>query len=147
MNYLSFLDPFNAPVAPAFAVGGSETIIAISPFVFVICIVAIVTLSKYRRNADRQETMRRMIEKGLPIPTDFLAEKEDAPKQKDDRKGGIILIAVGIGLYIFLFSLNNFESDAYGVRYVAVIPTLIGMALLLNWFLSHKDDRNDGSSR
>jgi UDP-N-acetylenolpyruvoylglucosamine reductase len=46
----------------------------------------------------------------------------------------MIAIAVGIGLYVF-FNAMQAEGVPDGVKWLALIPGLVGVALLLNWAL------------
>jgi len=116
-----------------------------TPFAFVVAIVAM-RFSNARRKAELQhQTIRLALEKGQPLPPELLnmpAAVEQKPKC-NDRKAGLILIAVGVGLYFF-FSAGGWESRIPGnLRWVALIPGLIGVALLLNWFFERGGAKND----
>jgi hypothetical protein len=86
----------------------------------------------HRRQAMWHETARIALEKGQPLPPlqDEPAYKRDDQK-KNDFRGGLVLIAVGAGIYLFL---NSFLGGAYGL--VGAIPGFIGVALLLYGLLN-----------
>lgn len=109
----------------------------------------------YRRQRLWHETARLALEKGQPLPPAELSDEElkyQAPPAgvdavaweqnrraqlaRNDMRRGIILIGVGIGLSIFMASVNAAQA-----RYVGAIPACIGLAMLANGFL------NRGSSR
>ena len=87
----------------------------------------------------RHKLMRTALEKGQPLPPELL-EEQPRRTARDDRRSGIIACAVGIALYIALDQL----VPNYGVKWVALIPGFIGLALLLNWALERGgDDRQN----
>jgi hypothetical protein len=77
------------------------------------------------------ETARIALEKGQPIPArddDDGGEKFDRLRNRSanhDVRGGLVLIAVGAGLWLMLGGI------ASNLRYVGAIPGFIGIALLL----------------
>lgn len=93
----------------------------------------------HRRQALWHETARIALEKGQPLPP--LQDQETSPSyvsKDNDFRSGLVLIAVGAGLYLFL---NAFLGRAFGL--VGAIPGFIGVALLLyatlNVLFSRKD--------
>lgn len=119
----------------------------ITPFVFVIAIVAINHLNARKKAELRHETIRLALEKGQPLPPELLNPPVAAePKSKvSDRKSGLILIAVGVGLYAFFAGIGGDLRVPMGVRWVGLIPGLIGVALLINWYFE-KDGPKNGKS-
>ena len=108
-------------------------LVPLSPFIMVVAIVAIVQITKSRNNAELQKTLRMSIEKGQPLPPEFVESMSRAvPKAKNpmnDVRGGIILIAIALGIVIASYVDNDF-----GIRNIsgfAAIPGLIGVALLI----------------
>jgi len=77
---------------------------------------------------------------------DWHPTRLDKPK-RNDRKSGLILIAVAVGLYTFLATMGGLvgEEVASSVRWVALIPGLIGVALLINWAFE-RNDKSEGQS-
>jgi len=132
--HIPFLaDLSNLPWVAIVAVGGS----------MLLTIVVIVggLIIAYHRQKQWHETARLALEKGQPLP----ASQEAAPPPRKtssgiggDIRAGLILIAVGAGLYIFLGTL---VGQALG--YVGAIPGFIGIALLLYGLLSALLKRND----
>jgi hypothetical protein len=116
----------------------------IIPFVFVLCVLIITFIRNYKNRELQHETIRLLVEKGLPVPPELFVEKNDnEAKKHDDRKTGLILIAVGIGLYFFFANLS--AGCPNGIRWIALIPGLIGVAMLLNWWLNRMDKKNETS--
>lgn len=105
------------PVA-AIIVGG---IIAISGMYF-----------HHRRKELWHQTARVALEKGQPLPPmDRHEDEEPEPARAEremaqhDVRGGMVLIAVGIGLWMMLSAIHP------PLRFVGAIPGCIGIALLL----------------
>ncbi|CAG0964650.1 hypothetical protein BURK2_00934 [Burkholderiales bacterium] len=67
------------------------------------------------------ETIRILAEKGLPIPPELLPQ---GPGGVADRRRGILLVAVGAGLYLFLILVG-------GPWGLAAIPLAIGCGYLI----------------
>ncbi len=137
MNPLSPLIPFAGMLIGIIAI--------ITPFAFVVAIVAMNHYNARKKAELHHETIRLALEKGQPLPPELLNPPAAAePKRKsDDRKSGLILIAVGMGLYFF-FSAGMAELRiSQGMRWVALIPGLIGVALLINSAFERGGAKND----
>ena len=119
----------------------------VTPFIFVIAIVAINQLNARKKAELHHETIRLALEKGQPLPPELLNPPVAAePKTKvSDRKSGLILIAVGIGLYAFFAGIGGDLRIPAGVRWVGLIPGLIGVALLINWYFEKDRGMNANS--
>jgi hypothetical protein len=99
-----------------------------------IAIVAIVFYFRHRRLKMHHETMRAMIDKGMPIPPemiagsrgDLLMGNSDTRPGRCDARSGLILVAVGAGLLMFAGK-------------VGWILVFIGAARLVLWLM---DSRN-----
>lgn len=96
----------------------------------------------HRRQALWHETARIALEKGQPLPPLQDEETSQSHERKDnDFRSGLVLIAVGAGLFFFL---NAFLGRAFGL--VGAIPGFIGVALLLYALLNAVFKRKDTSS-
>ena len=116
--------------------------IPIAGMAFVLGIILIGALEKAHREKLRHDTIQRALEKGQPLPPELFGQpgkslppeffQQFAPRARDDRRGGLIAIAVGIGVFVF-FSAMQSEGVPDGVKWLGLIPGLIGIALLINW--------------
>ncbi|CAL4867493.1 hypothetical protein MMA231_01750 [Asticcacaulis sp. MM231] len=98
-----------------------------------IAIVAIVRIGKSRDNAELQKTLRMSIEKGQPLPTEFLDSLQKSQVRvktpANDIRTGIILIAIALGVVVWNFLDNGYTVDE--MSGLAAIPGFIGVALLI----------------
>jgi hypothetical protein len=106
-------------------------------FLLLNCMVGIGLIAKTEQEKARQATIRLAIEKGQPLPPELVKEGVP-PKKTDDRKSGLILIAVGVGSFVALRVADFF--DIHNVEWFAAIPFLIGVALLVNCALQKKKE-------
>lgn len=102
-----------------------------------IVLAGVITVSgMYFHNRRREmwhETARIALEKGQPLPPldpSLMQEEVEVAKEKardgnHDVRGGLVLIAVGFGLYLMLDTLSH------NLRFVGAIPGFIGVALLV----------------
>jgi len=114
------------------------------PFLFVICIVGMKLLKDYRTRKLQQETIRLIVDKGQPIPPELMRAAEPEKDRHDDRRTGLILLAVGLGLSLFFRLGCDLDEDMGSASWIGLIPALIGLALLANRALENKDNRKDG---
>lgn len=110
-----------------------DTLVPIAFFIMVIFLVAIPVFLDYRKKLSLHKVMVSAIEKGADIPLEAL----NPPKPKrDDLRTGIILVALGFGLTLFLYlSENSVEEAAPGI-----IPLFIGLGFLVNAALNKKPE-------
>ncbi len=92
------------------------------------------TLEKMQKRRLRQELLRVALEKGQPLPPELLDERPGG-RERNDRRSGLISIAIGAALYLFLGAL----VAEHGVKWVSLIPGFIGVALLLNWVIERQE--------
>lgn len=99
-----------------------------------IAIVGIVMYFRAKSRAEVQKTIRLAIEKGQPLPKEYLdsLQKTDVRRVKspmDDVRTGLILMAVGIGLSVFSFMKEGYVGG--NLAGIAAIPGFIGVALFI----------------
>lgn len=121
----------------------------IVPFAFVAAIVGMVLFDNRKKAQLHHETIRLAIEKGQPVPAELLKVPVNVEEKRkpSDRKGGLILIAVGAGLYFFLLAVGNATDKPIieSARWASLIPGLIGVAMLVNHFLE-RGEKDNGKS-
>lgn len=118
--------------------GGRAEAIPILLIVFgcPVVMVGLVAYFRARKQKQLHDTLRVMIEKGVPIPPELLrppvtaGEVSEADKDDDPRtalRQGLFLIALGLGVCIWLWIKS---SDSWGLGF---IPLLIGLSFLAEW--------------
>jgi len=100
----------------------------LAAFLTLFGVVVAALFAGYRRDRNRHETLRVLIEKGAPLPPEMLS----VPKGSDLRRG-VVLLAAGLGLTIFLLAF----PVRPGLWAAGVVPGLIGIGYLLVWRLEH----------
>jgi hypothetical protein len=90
----------------------------------------------YRIYRQRSETLRLMVEKGVPIPPELIAPK---PKPGGDLRRGLILSTFGVGLGIFLAS----AASERGLWTLGFVPLLVG----LGYLAAHRAIKPDAPSK
>lgn len=113
------------------------------PISFFAMIAAIVVLPKYFRARSKQQlmaTLQAAYDKGQPVPPELIeslsTEPRLAPRTKQERahndlRGGVITLAVALGLLFFGWALSYEEDEAfYILAGIAAIPGFIGLALI-----------------
>jgi hypothetical protein len=111
-----------------------------STFGMPVLIILIVFYTKHRRNKMAHETLRAMIDKGMPITPELVAEI----RNKGPSAGGFYpqrgnrlfpgLVLVGIGAALLLAG----HDDTKG----GLIVLFIGLAFLVVWAVEHKNPNN-----
>jgi hypothetical protein len=107
---------------------GEGILVPLAFFLFTFLGVTVGLYIAFRKDRERQETLRAMIQRGETIPPHLLVPPV---KKFNDLRRGIILIAGGLGLAIFI---GVMPTDR-GVWTVGVIPMLLGAGYLLAWRL------------
>lgn len=94
-----------------------------------VLLVALILYYKHRRLRITHETIARLAEKGLPVPAELL---EPPPRnQYSGLRGGLVLIALGLGLAVFFLEMGVPWS-------IGLIPGLMGVALLISWTIERR---------
>lgn len=83
-----------------------------------------VLFAVYRIYRQRSETLRVMVEKGVPIPPELIAPK---PRPGADIRRGLVLSGLGLGLGVFLFAV----ADTHGLWTLGLVPLLMGVGYLV----------------
>ena len=101
----------------------------VTPFVFLVVLVACFFTFRQRRNRMLHETIRQMIDKGVPIPPELLAPSARAtsPKVRSDLRNGLVMLAIGLGLV------------AIHLR-GGWILVFVGAAFLVIWYIEKKSN-------
>jgi hypothetical protein len=97
-----------------------------------VALVALILAYKHRKLRMKHETLLKLAEKGVPIPPELLSES--GPRPNSDLRRGIILVAVGLGLSIFMAQVGNGAPWAIGL-----IPAFAGLGYLITWKLEQQD--------
>lgn len=123
----------------------------IVPVAFFAAVAAVVIFPTYFRYLERgrmHETLRLAVERGQPIPPEFITALQSnvvvrpPPGPDRDLRNGIILLAwglgfcgLGYGLWYGLMSVNDISAYITGgsVAGIGAIPGLIGVAYLVLW--------------
>lgn len=132
------------------ALTGIIAILAI--FGTITAIVVVPTYLKSKEKRETQETMRRAIDKGQPLPPEVIDAMtrdvaKNIPSRTRDIRQGIIWLAIGVGIAAFslvndnAWKGNDWGSNASGgLLGVACIPATIGLAfIVLSYFNKNKD--------
>jgi hypothetical protein len=101
------------------------------------CIVPIVIVGlglyfRHRKNKMLHETLRAMVDKGVPIPPELLNKSESdlTKRPRNDLRSGFILTGIGIGIVLFIGKPGW-------------IILFLGVAFLVIASLENKDKNND----
>ena len=109
------------------------------PAVLVILIVWFKSNEKRKRYQLQAELYAKALEKGQPISADLFAELK---KKRNPLNTGIICIAVGIGIALFIWLSKGAISGSAQIGRAAslgVIPFLIGVAYMIIHFIEKKN--------
>ena len=113
------------------------------PISFFAMIAAIVVLPKYFRARSKQQLMQTLqaaYERGQPVPPELVESLSVEPRSeprtpeeraRNDLRGGLIWLAVGLGLVVMGWGVSYEEEEAFYVfTGMAAIPGFIGLALI-----------------
>jgi len=105
----------------------------LTPFIFLAVVISCILYFKHRRNRMLHETLRTMIDKGVPIPPELIVPpgRQFRRSANSDLRNGLIMVGLGIG--IFMFHLR-----------FGWIPIFIGLAFLVVWLIERTQSPKDG---
>jgi len=112
----------------------NETLVAIIGMIVTfglpVLLVGLILWFKHRKLRMTHETIARLAEKGLPVPPELIAPP--VRSQSAALRGGLVLVALGIALGVFL-------EEMRGPWSIGLIPGLMGVALLIAWAIERRD--------
>jgi len=131
----------------------SPFIIPVAAFAMVLGIVIVANISNYHTRRLKSEERMAAIAKGIPLPPEpsseltalgqmerLSASEEATRKARGLRTGGVVLVAVGVGMALFSFCLTWIvqERDVLSVAAAGLIPLAIGVGLLVDYALRNR---------
>jgi hypothetical protein len=142
MNHLSFLNSLLADIQLLQVFG-----LVIPVACLTLSFGLIIAIFHYRNKEQERwhATVRAALDKGVPIPGMPGPWVPDAKTVREKQRmgflvGGLVNIAIGIGVYAGLSSMQGASST----RYFGLIPGLIGVALFLSGLIFCRKDPNSG---
>ena len=133
-------EPASNAAAMAIPSDPVKVIAIVSPFIMVVAIIALAGYFGHRRNKMTHETLRAMIDKGVPITPELVAElrSKHAPgvMQGRMRGGGLFpgLVLAGIGTAVLI------TDSGHGAG--GWIVLFIGVAFLVVWLVERQNRNN-----
>jgi hypothetical protein len=115
-----------------------DIVIPLSFFGMILAIIGLVSWSRFRRNRMVHETVRLLVEKGQPLPSDLFRERRVTTPASDLRKG-IAWAAIGAGL------IGYFLVGSGGNWGIGLIPLCIGLGYLIAWKFERNSKPNTGA--
>jgi|TARA_B100000497_G_scaffold9539_1_gene10435 hypothetical protein len=115
----------------------TEAIIAIVAIMFTIgspiLIIGTILYYKHRKRRQRNALIEKFLDSGQEVPAELMESGDLADNSSNTLSRGIKLTAIGLGLFIFLGSMIDWD-----IATVALIPLCIGIARIVIWKLSDK---------
>ncbi|MFA5325254.1 MAG: DUF6249 domain-containing protein [Bacteroidales bacterium] len=111
-----------------------------------ISVVLIYYLYKYMSKREHLHVLNNAIDKGVQITPDLFLETREVKKVKKENpmvlfNWGIILIMGGLGLFLMLYLLCQVDSFAFAS--IGFMPMLIGLGLIISFYLGRYYKRKD----
>lgn len=103
-------------------------------FGFPVLIVVAILAYKTKKARILSETASKFAEQGLPLPAQLQLAPPAAPDA--DRRRGIILIALGLGLCGFFYVMDPGDT----LWSIGIIPLVVGLGYLLAWGIERNRD-------
>lgn len=141
--------PYRPILAETFSSGQVFLLVLIvGGLVIALVLPALAMYLQYRRRELWHQTARTALERGQPLPTPEESVPNNAAAQAQrwlrDVRTGMILVAVGAGLWMFL-ALADHRPSPY--RFIGAIPGFVGLALILHAWLAARLDRHQDQPR
>ena len=98
-----------------------------------VAIIAFFLYFRHRRNRMLHETLRTMVEKGVPIPPELILGRGlplAGGRGYADFRNGLILIGLGVGVLLL--------GKAAGFSRLGIIPLFIGIARIIAWLIGKR---------
>jgi hypothetical protein len=111
----------------------------IAPAIVAIIVIWLVFRNKGKKEEMKFDTLKLMVEKGVPIPENF-SFADPVPAPGANLRRGLILIALGVGIAVFFLIVNAPEGAG-----LAAIPFFIGLAYLLIWRLEKNKNPDEAA--
>jgi hypothetical protein len=134
------LPQFPKGFASSDGVGFGAAVIALAgiivPFLFLGTLGLLYFTFRHRRQKILHETLRAMIDKGVPIPPELIVPPGRIRRRAgSDLRSGLVIMGAGLGILLF------FGRAGFGR--IGWIPVFIGIAFLITWFIERKNSNND----
>lgn len=128
----------------------SPFVIPVAAFALVLGIVIANNIANYNTRKLQSEERMAAIAKGLPLPepsAEPVAVVDQRKRARGLRTGGIVCVAVGVGLALFSFALTWIvgEHDVLAVAAAGLIPLAIGVGLLVDYAFQMRDLNSSGA--
>ncbi|MBV8113709.1 MAG: hypothetical protein JO300_03140 [Silvibacterium sp.] len=122
----------------------SPLIVPVAAFAMVLGIVIVSTISGYHTRRLQSEERLAAIAKGVPIPEpspEPIPVYDQHRRARGIRTGGIVCVAVGVGLSLFGLALTWIvqEHDVLVVAATGLIPLAVGAGLLVDYAFQKRD--------
>jgi hypothetical protein len=115
-------------------IGDRHGIGHISPFIFVILIIVVISVSKHFRQKRMQELHMKYLEAGKEIPADM--SKIFREYRNNPMRRAIVLIMVGFGIMVSMYFVV--PNDAPNIWTIGLIPLFVGLGFLIVHFFEKK---------
>jgi len=110
----------NTPNGEPALTGIAEIIDDCSVLIAIVAVVGLIFYFRNRRNKMLHETLRAMVDKGMPIPPELLNQSvsDRTKRPRNDFRTGLILISLGAGVAIFKNHRAGFIVLFVGAAYL-----------------------------
>lgn len=96
--------------------------------------VAATLFFRFKKEHQRHETIRLIVEKGAEIPPQLLVSDR---RRSSDLRRGVLLLAAGLGVTVFLAIVAH-KEPAWSL---GLVPAFLGAGYLLTWWIEARRAR------